>query len=172
MSGTIPLILDIKGNSLDDGPGIRSVVFFKGYPLSCLLCHNCRDCTNACPSGALEHVGRRMEINDIVSRVVRDKPFFETSGGGVTLSGGEPALFPEFLSQLLQAFKGQGIHTLIETCCQFSFEAFREKIYPHLDTIYFDIKLMESVRQVNAWTDSATLEACKKRFHASGIAAI
>ncbi|WP_028314170.1 glycyl-radical enzyme activating protein [Desulfatibacillum aliphaticivorans] len=185
-----PLILDIKGNSLDDGPGIRSVVFFKGCPLSCLWCHNpeskrreleisydpkdcvhcdtcmetcpenalspdnpffidrkkctlCMQCVEACPSGALSRVGTVMEIDAIVRDVARDKPFFKTSGGGVTLSGGEPTLSMDFLSRLVRAFREQEIHVLVETCGMFRMEDFLEKVYPHIDAIYMDIKIMD-----------------------------
>lgn len=184
-----PLILDIKGNCLDDGPGIRSVVFFKGCPLSCVWCHNpeskdpgieisfdpslcvacgtcmdictqkalaketpgfinrdncslCFDCVSTCPSTALEQVGKPMDIDEILKIVLRDKPFFDTSGGGVTFSGGEPALFTGFLGQTARAFKKKGIHVLVETCGQFNAPAFDTSVYPHLDLIYFDIKLM------------------------------
>ncbi len=185
-----PLILDIKGNSLDDGPGIRSVIFFKGCPLSCVWCHNpeskktgaeiafdwgrcidcgtcrevcpekalsrenpfyidrsrcalCFDCVQACPSGALEQVGKEMSINEILEKIVPDKPFFEVSGGGVTLSGGEPTLFMDFVAKLLVALKQQKMHTLVETCGQFDMDRFMALLYPHLDTIYFDIKIMD-----------------------------
>lgn len=185
-----PLILDIKGNSLDDGPGIRTVVFLKGCPLSCVWCHNpeskspraeisydpekcigcdtcmgtcsssaisrntrsfidrsicdlCFQCADTCPSGAIERVGRSMGIDEIVAEVVKDKPFFDNSGGGVTLSGGEPTLFMGFLSQLLERLRAKGIHTLLETCGHFDLARFQELVFPHVDTIYFDIKLMD-----------------------------
>ena len=185
-----PLILDIKGNSLDDGPGIRSVVFFKGCPLSCVWCHNpeskkpgpeisfdktecvdcgtCSDvcpenaldrgnaffidrnkctlcglCVQNCPSGALSMVGRVMTPEAILTSVIKDKPFFINSGGGVTLSGGEPTLYMNFLSDLLQAFKKEGIHTLLETCGMFDFSNFEKNILPYIDTIYYDIKLLD-----------------------------
>jgi pyruvate formate lyase activating enzyme len=184
------LILEIKGNSLDDGPGIRSVVFFKGCPLACYWCHNpeskrpyveiafdrnecvacdtclgicqegalsrenpffinrkrctlCFKCVEACPSGALSRVGNPMEPEEIVRSVIKDKPFFDTSGGGVTLSGGEPTMFMDFTAELLMAFKVAGIHTLIETCGLFDFSAFEKKLYPHLNLIYFDLKLID-----------------------------
>lgn len=185
-----PLILDIKGNSLDDGPGIRSVIFFKGCPLSCAWCHNpesksvnveisfdpkecigcntclsacaqgalskdnpfyidrkkctlCFACVDVCPSGALSRVGREMSVGEIVSKVLPDKPFFDTSGGGVTLSGGEPTLFVGFVSRLLAELKAKGIRTLVETCGQFDFERFMDALYPNIDIIYYDIKLFE-----------------------------
>ena len=186
-----PLILEIKGNSLDDGPGIRSVVFFKGCPLSCVWCHNpesrnagveiafdtgicvdcgscrercpeqalsksnrfyvnresctlCFQCTDVCPSGALERVGKPMTVADILRKILPDKPFFNTSGGGVTLSGGEATLFMDFSSDLLTALKAEGIHTLLETCGSFDLNRFMDLIYPHLDMIYYDIKFMDS----------------------------
>lgn len=188
---TDPLVLEIKGNSLDDGPGIRSVVFFKGCPLECVWCHNpeskkrgaeisfdaadcigcnncieacasgalsrknrsfidrercdsCFSCVESCPSGALSRVGQPMEVNEIVEKVLKDKPFFNTSGGGVTLSGGEPTLDMAYTSELMKELKSAGINVLIETCGLFSFETFRKFIYPFADTIYFDIKLMDS----------------------------
>jgi len=185
-----PLILDIKGNSLDDGPGIRTVVFFKGCPLSCVWCHNpeskkpgqeisfdqnecvgcdtclqscpenaldrqnpffidrslctlCGVCVANCPSGALTLVGRTMHTEDIVAVAAKDKPFFNNSGGGVTLSGGEPTLHMDFLSGLLKKLKDEGIHTLLETCGLFNFEAFEKKVLPYIDTIYYDIKIID-----------------------------
>lgn len=185
----IPLILDIRGNSLDDGPGIRTVIFFKGCPLSCIWCHNpeskspvielgydsnecvgcreclkvckqdalnpklpeyiirdkcnlCFSCVDVCPSGALYRVGMKMSIEEILRNIESDIPFFKNSGGGVTLSGGEPTLFIDFCSELIQNLKDRGIHTLLETCGNFNLEKFDRKIYPYIDQIYFDLKIM------------------------------
>jgi pyruvate formate lyase activating enzyme len=185
-----PLILDIKGNSLDDGPGIRTVVFFKGCPLSCVWCHNpeskkaipeisfdknecvgcdtciascpenaidrknpffidrlrctlCGDCVENCPSGALSMVGKTMGIKDIVTIAAKDRPFYKNSGGGVTLSGGEPTLYMDFLSDLLIGLKDEGIHTLVETCGFFDLQQFEKKIVPYVDTVYYDIKIFD-----------------------------
>ncbi len=186
-----PLILEIKGNSLDDGPGIRSVIFFKGCPLSCTWCHNpeskrasvelafdpkecigcdtcievctekalsrknplfidrrrctlCFACVENCPSGALSRVGTEMTVDEIVEKVLIDKPFFDTSGGGATLSGGEPTMYMAVTSELLRSLKEHGIHTLIETCGLFDYDEFTEMLLPVLDIIYYDIKLIES----------------------------
>ena len=185
-----PLILEIKGNSLDDGPGIRTVVFFKGCPLSCVWCHNpeskragveisfepkecvgcdtcldvcgegaldrsnpgfidrgrctlCFECAEACPAGALARVGREMSVGDVIEEVEKDVPFFRTSGGGVTLSGGEPILFMEYCSELLKGLEERDIHTIIETCGYFDREEFDRLVYPYVDTIYFDLKLID-----------------------------
>ncbi len=186
-----PLILEIKGNSLDDGPGIRSVVFFKGCPLACVWCHNpesrnpaaelafdppkcvdcgecrkiCPDralsrnhpeyvarskcrlcflCTDVCPSGALERVGRTMTAAEVLAEVLPDQPFFDVSGGGITLSGGEPTLYMDFASELLRMARRHGLHALLETCGCFDLPRFMDLLYPHLDAIYYDLKIMES----------------------------
>ena len=192
-SKTEPLIFEIKGNSLDDGPGIRTVVFFKGCPLSCLWCHNpeskrregeisfddkrcvacdacleacprsaldrnhpgyvdrrrcdlCGRCAGVCPSGALSLVGRRMSVEQIARAVEKDIPFFRNSGGGVTLSGGEPTLFLDFAARLAACLRERGVRVLLETCGLFNLNAFVDRLYPHLDSIYFDIKVFDRER--------------------------
>src|SRR5690606_28499065 len=102
-------------------------------------------CVDSCPSGALDRVGKAMTVNDIMQKILPDKPFFETSGGGVTLSGGEPTLFMEFTSRLLQSLKQNNIHTLLETCGYFDLNMFMDMLYPHLDAIYIYIKIIDSV---------------------------
>lgn len=188
--GGVPLFFEIKGNSLDDGPGIRTVVFFKGCPMNCVWCHNpegrrpgpeiafdggaciacglcikictesaldrklpgfvdrvrctlCFDCVNTCPTGALERVGHKRSVDEIVEFVKRDLPFFKRSGGGVTLSGGEPTMFPDFAGELAAALGDMGIHVLLETCGLLDMDRFREHLYPHLDLIYVDLKIVD-----------------------------
>ncbi|MCP5071151.1 MAG: glycyl-radical enzyme activating protein [bacterium] len=187
------LLLEIKGNALDDGPGIRSVVFFKGCLLSCAWCHNpesisrepeisfdrsqcvgaleclrvcpdealsrddpqfidrdrctlCFDCVQACPSAALARVGEPASVDSVFTKLMKYKLFYVNSDGGVTLSGGEPTLHMEFASALLEKLKAEGIHTLLQTCGLFSFDRFEELLYPHLDLIYFDLKLFDRER--------------------------
>lgn len=202
-----PLILEIKGNSLDDGPGIRSVVFFKGCPLDCAWCHNpeskragaemsfeaaecvacdsclavcekgalsrseagfidrarcdlCLACVEACPTGALSAVGRSMTVEEVAREVLKDLPFFRTSGGGVTLSGGEPTLFMEYCSELLAVLGDSGVHRIVETCGFFDMEGFRRLVLPRVEAVYFDIKLFDDTahRELCGVSNSGILE--------------
>lgn len=189
------LIFDIKRDCSEDGPGIRTTVFFKGCPLSCVWCQNpegkskqpqisyqsrlckpekcntacvtvceeqclslsdhnkiliqhdkcthCNKCFDVCPTQALEPVGYWIELEELLYRVCIDKPFFQSTGGGVTLSGGEVTQQMDFAGEFLKRLKQQGIHTAIETSGFFNYRKFTEKMLPHLDLIYFDLKLAD-----------------------------
>ncbi len=184
------LIFDIKHNSLEDGPGIRSVVFFKGCPLNCAwcqnpegkkqtlelwwesktcigdgacievcpqnaisfdfpnfinrnLCNNCFSCVDVCPTKALKITANSMSVDEIISQIIPYKNYFTTSGGGVTLSGGEATVQMKFVSKLLQSLKKLDIHTIIETAGYFDYEEFKELILPYIDEIYYDIKFID-----------------------------
>jgi pyruvate formate lyase activating enzyme len=186
----LPLIVDVKRHSLEDGPGIRSVVFFKGCPLRCVFCQNpeaqhahaevafradrcvecgacvsacpahavdlttpdridrphcdvCGKCATACPSGALTVIGRSYEVNELVELLMRDEPFYRHSGGGVTFSGGECTMFPDYLAAVARALRARGIHLVVETCGEFVGAIFVERLLPHLDLIYFDLKFAD-----------------------------
>lgn len=183
--------MEIKRNSLDDGPGIRSTVFFKGCPLNCVWCHNpeciesapeiifraepcigcktcvktcpkgaiiepdgparidrekcdlCGECVDECPSGALSIVGKYYAQDELVAELARDKPFYDNSNGGVTLSGGEPTLPMEYSAEVARKLKELGIHVCIETCGDFNWDAFKEKLLPSVDLVYVDMKLVD-----------------------------
>ncbi len=107
-------------------------------------CKQCFKCVEICPSEALKRVGQEIDIDSLINEIIPYKPYFQTSGGGVTISGGEPALFAEFVSDLLIRFKNEGIHTLIETAGQFNYEKFESLILPYVNSIFFDIKLINS----------------------------
>jgi pyruvate formate lyase activating enzyme len=79
------------------------------------VCEACGACADACSTGALERVGCEIESDDVLREVLRDRAFYGTSGGGLTLSGGEPLLQPAFASALLHAAKAEGLHTAVET---------------------------------------------------------
>src|SRR5450759_2193184 len=100
------LVFNIQKYSIHDGPGIRTTVFLKGCPLECWWCHNpesqsaepdltviagsCVQCVAACPTEARQLVGRRMTVAETLAEILQDRIFYDESGGGVTLSGGEP----------------------------------------------------------------------------------
>jgi len=87
-------------------------------------CDLCFECTEQCPSGALHRIGSEMSLDQMVRSVVKDKPFFDNSGGGVTISGGEPTMYMDFLSELVAALKAGKVRVLIETCGLFSLDRF------------------------------------------------
>jgi pyruvate formate lyase activating enzyme len=190
-------VFNIMHYALHDGPGIRTVVFLKGCPLSCLWCHNpegqnvqaelmvapercvdCGDCVTVCPSGAAVPAGHTadggractacgrcveaclasarkiagsdMSVADVLQNVVRDRVFFEESGGGVTISGGEPFGQPEFLNGLADACMAEGIPVAVETCGM----ADRDDILQVAEQpvlFLYDLKLVDSARHVR-WT--------------------
>ena len=188
---SLPLIVDIKRQSLEDGPGIRSVVFFKGCPLRCTFCHNpetqdpqieiafserdcimcggckeacpkdaidpgipghiyrdrcdrCGECVSVCPGNGLRKIGSYYEAEALAEILLRDIAFYHHSGGGVTLSGGESTLYPDYLESLLKPLKTEGIHIALETSGYFNYDIFKEKILLYVDLIYYDIKIADS----------------------------
>lgn len=103
------------------------------------VCVVCGKCVDICSAGAHETIGYEMEHEEIVERVAQDKPFFEESGGGVTLTGGEPTYQPKFLIELLRALKKSHIHTCLETCGYFN-EELLDELVGVVDLFLFDIK--------------------------------
>lgn len=184
------LVLEIKGNSLDDGPGIRSVVFFKGCPLSCIWCHNpeskrvppelsydpeacigcgtctrlchlkalsrdnryfidrercdlCFECAEHCPAKALSRVGTPWTHEELLKKLLKDKPFYDISGGGVTLSGGEATLCTEWVGELAKRLSENGVNVLIETCGYFDYDKAEKFLLPYVKDIFCDIKIFD-----------------------------
>jgi pyruvate formate lyase activating enzyme len=188
-----PLIVDIRRNSLDDGPGVRSTVFFKGCVLDCVWCQNpetisaklelqynaqnclgcgecadacpnqaleftdkrihdrercllCVTCVDTCPAGAVRAIGREYGVGELVTRLMRDEPFYRHSGGGVTFSGGEPTIHLDFVAQVAAELQAKGVHTLLQTCGLYKASAVEERLLPHIDMVYFDTKIGDSAR--------------------------
>lgn len=186
----LPLVVDVKRGVTEDGPGIRTTVFFKGcplackwcqnpeavdplveigfYPQKCIVCGECADvcpegaiqmeageridrskcnrcglCADACPAKALRTIGKHYEIDDLVQILLRDRTFYEVSGGGVTLSGGEPALWTGYVGNLLKTLKSEGVHTAMQTCGHFEFLAFKKDVLPWIDLIMYDLKIID-----------------------------
>lgn len=188
----VPLVVEIKRHSLEDGPGIRSVVFFKGCSLRCSFCQNpeaqapyleiavapdrclhcglcvevcplgavdpeqpgiirralcnrCGACADVCPTGALRRIGTAYTPEALAEVLLRDRHFYQHSGGGVTLSGGEATLFPGYLERLLRLLKAEGVHVVLETAGYFTdYETFRDKVLPYIDLVDFSPKLADA----------------------------
>jgi pyruvate formate lyase activating enzyme len=109
------------------------------------LCTLCGDCVHVCYAEAREIVGRDMTVAQVMAEIERDIPFYDQTGGGVTFSGGEPLLQPDFLLALLQACKDREIHTALDTC---GFAAWRtlEAVRGYVDLFLYDLKLMDPAR--------------------------
>jgi len=189
------LIFNVQKFSLNDGPGIRTVIFFKGCPLSCRWCSNpeslskkvqimwnkekclgcgtcvrscpqkailqlsdeisiqddkcdgCGICIKNCPGHALTSEGEWKTVDDLMSVCLQDRIFYEESSGGITLSGGEPLMYPDFVIALLEALKIEGIHTAMETTGFASPEIFN-RIIPHVNLLLFDIKHWDEEKHI------------------------
>ncbi len=182
-----PLIVSVQHFCVHDGPGVRSLVFFKGCPLRCAWCQNpetwrpeaeigfkahlciacgncvaacphgarpeigryeaerclsCFACSEACPSGALQRFGQPLRVDEVLAQLEPEFPLFRSSGGGVTLSGGEPALFPAFAASLVSALHTEGIHVAMETSGRFSPYRTAE-LMRRLDLLLYDIKVFD-----------------------------
>jgi pyruvate formate lyase activating enzyme len=106
-------------------------------------CSGCGTCVEVCSNDARTLMGRWASVDEVMSEVLRDKRFYANSGGGVTLSGGDPTAQPRFALALLQACKAAGLHTAIETCGCTSWRVF-SRLLEHVDLVLFDIKHLDS----------------------------
>ncbi len=120
-------------------------VIDKAHAFNRKMCNACGECTRNCISGALEIIGKTMKCEDIVEEVLKDKMFYDASGGGVTLSGGEPMFQHEATYEILRLAKREGIHTAVETCGYAEKESF-EKVYKLVDLFLFDYKESDPVK--------------------------
>lgn len=185
-SAVTGLIFDVRRFSLQDGPGIRTTVFFKGCPLRCSWCHNpeslgretelllrperclacdtcqgrcpehaqarrddgtkpetacdhCATYADHCPAEARQVIGRSMQVDEVLATVERDRPFFDESGGGVTLSGGEPLAQPAFCAALLAACHQRDLHTALDTSAYAPWPVL-DQLRHHVDLFLVDLK--------------------------------
>lgn len=111
------------------------------------LCLACGKCADVCPTGALELCGQYRTIEDVLAAVLADRPFYQNSGGGMTLSGGEPMAQFAFTEALLRAASANGIHTALETCGVAPWQEF-QKILPFTDLFLFDIKSLDAEKHL------------------------
>ena len=195
------LVFDIQRFCVHDGPGLRSVVFLKGCPLSCRWCQNpeslkaapqmafyadrcagclqcadacpndailpegpridrdkclaCGQCAQACPHEALRKIGWTTTPDQLLEQLEADRPYFEATGGGVTLSGGEPLAQPGAIDLLAQCRKA-GLSTLVETCGAVPW-ARVEAAWPHVDRFFFDLK--GAGDSLHRWLTGCSLDA-------------
>lgn len=204
-------IFNIQHFSVNDGPGIRTVVFLKGCPLRCRWCGNpesqhhqcelawthdqclhCGSCVKAtkgaiyfspdgrlhvgdatltkddvediCPTTALHLIGEDVSVDYVLHEVLKDKVFYDNSGGGLTLSGGEPLSQPAFTTALLKGAKDAGLHTAIETTGYAPWPVYQQ-VATYLDYIFMDIKTMDTVRhKEQTGVDNALILANFKRL--------
>ena len=197
IQNTTGIVFNIQKYSVHDGPGIRTVVFLKGCPLSCTwcsnpesqsfkpqlaynkqkcitadecgkclencsdtaltladdnkisvdwnTCSNCLACIEVCPAGALIVYGKEQNVKEVIDTVEKDASFYARSGGGLTLSGGEPFAQPKFALALLKEAKRRYIKTAIETCGMASREAILEGCN-YCNTLLYDIKSMDAFK--------------------------
>lgn len=136
------IVLRIERASVFDGQGLRTVVFLKGCPLACAWCSTPEGQRPEIEQAKETTYGMLMTLEEVIAEVSKDEVFFFHSGGGVTLSGGEPLMQADFAAAILRASRLRGINTALESSVSAPF-AELEKVMPLLDTMYVDIKLMD-----------------------------
>ena len=140
-------IFNIQRFSIHDGPGIRTIVFFKGCFMRCAWCCNPesqnKEIETLVEKGKEKIVGRDVTVSDVMPEILADLPYYRRSEGGVTLSGGEVLCQADFAKELLKACKEAGLHTAIESAASAPFSEI-EKLLPYLDLYLMDIKHMDS----------------------------
>lgn len=142
-------IFNIQRFSIHDGPGIRTIVFLKGCYMRCAWCCNPEsqsyEIESMIEGGKQKTVGKDVTVGEIMPEILSDMTFYDRSGGGLTLSGGEVLAQADFARDLLRAAKENGLHTAIETAASLPFSEI-EKLLPYLDLVLMDIKHMDSVK--------------------------
>ena len=141
------IVFDIRRGVTKDGPGLRTSVFLKGCPLRCVWCHNPESQSPEIERAVTtdEVCGREMSVEEVMDEVRRDKVFYASSGGGVTLTGGEPMMQGDFAFALASAAHKDGIHVAIDTSGFAPWAAFERMLYV-VDLFLYDLKCMDSKR--------------------------
>jgi pyruvate formate lyase activating enzyme len=135
-------------------------------------CEVCGQCVDQCFANGLTLVGRRVTVEDIMAEVLPDRPFYHNSGGGVTLSGGEPVLQTAFVHDLLVRCQAEGLHTALETAGHYPWTRL-EHLLPHVDLVMMDLKHMDPDRHRAATgASNAQILANARALAASGTPVI
>lgn len=144
---TVGRIFNIQRFSVHDGPGIRTIVFLKGCAFRCRWCCNPEsqnfEIETMNMDGKIKTEGRDVTVKEVMDVVIKDRPYYHRSNGGLTLSGGESLLQPEFAVALLRTAKNNGINTAMESTGFASFDVI-ERFLPYLDLYLMDIKHINS----------------------------
>ena len=163
------VVFDVEHFATKEGPGIRTAVFLKGCPLRCMWCHNPESWNpkiEKYPDGTV--VGRERTVGDVLEEVARDKPFYETSGGGLTVSGGEPLFRLEFVRELFTRAKQAGIPTAIETS-GYAADGHIRELMPVTDLWLYDIKGMDPAKhKEHIGVDNAVIHRNLRMLDANG----
>ena len=160
-------IFDIQRFSIHDGTGIRTIVFFKGCVLRCRWCCNPEsqnfDIETMMVNGKPKVMGKDVTVAQVLETIRRDMPYYARSQGGITLSGGEALLQPDFAAALLRGASEMGVNTALESMACVKYESI-EKVLPYLDTYLMDIKHMngEKHREFTGRENSLMLENAMK----------
>lgn len=141
------LIFNIQRFSVHDGPGIRTTVFLKGCPLKCWWCHNPEGLGFDPEMNGIKGIGKYYTIDVLFEEIIKDRIFYEESGGGVTFSGGEPLSQIDFLTDILDRCNSAGIHTAVDTS-GYANQILPKKITGKTDLFLYDLKLMDPVQHL------------------------
>lgn len=169
------LICDIQRFSVQDGPGIRTTVFLQGCTLNCRWCHNpetipAKPVVMRAKDGSQKLSAQQRPLQDVLNIVLEDKPYYETSGGGMSLSGGEPLFQVDAAVELLSMAKEAGVHTVLDTAGHVPWASF-ERVNPFVDLYYYDFKVSKDARtQIGA--DTALSLANLGKLHGLGAAIV
>jgi pyruvate formate lyase activating enzyme len=132
-------------------------------------CTACGACAEACPAGALEIIGREWTPEELLAEVEKDRIFYETSGGGVTLSGGEPMRQADFILALARLCHEAGIHVALDTCGAAPWERY-ERVLPLVSLVLYDLKIFDAARhRAGTGVDNAHILENARRIAAAGV---
>jgi pyruvate formate lyase activating enzyme len=164
----VPQIQWIEANCIYCGICVQtcaeSALKFQGENLKIdrLLCTGCGKCSEECPTRAMELLGKKWTAHELVNEMLKDRAYFEKSGGGVTLSGGEALLQTDFIYEVAKRLKEEGIHMALDTCGQCPQDSFK-LLLPYIDLVLYDLKEIDPVKhkEYTSFSNEQILENLK-----------